>query len=543
MSNPILQRELITALRAPRSAWTIIVVATLLSLLVLLLWPQEGSYSIREQSSHMLLNTVTLGGLLLALLIAPAFTATCLTSEKENASYDLLTHTLLKPRQIAQGKVLSSLGLLLIVLLSTLPALGSTLLLGGTEPLQLAAFFGLILAATIATGLIGFAVSAWSRESFTALVITYTIMLSWVTIPLIAPILLPKMVIQFPWLGDGAFVSPLATLLGILHPEFSARASLPTNVVRALPIYFASCAIISFVAWNAGKLRLHFQRFDTRPAPPSPARERSLWSWFGSGKRSPIGNWSNVILAKELRSRSFAQGRWITRGMYATFALSLLLVILVLRGGATLHFDMLKVVMVSFQVLVVVLITPSLLSGSYTQEVEQRQFDLLRQTLIRPHTFLFGKTFSAWILMMLLLVASVPMWWMMAYLENYQWISTLVSLAVVMVTLLLASSLSLVASLVAPTTASATAMAYGVLSIFAFGTLAPLIMGESLSPSLRETVLACNPFAAALQAVSMEYLKNDSILWKTYLLRSLFFSAFLLLLAWGLLWNKLRRQS
>lgn len=556
MSNPILQRELISTLRSPRATWALGVAVALMVSLVLLLWPSGGMYSLGEQASHTLLNSASLGGLLIALLIAPSFTATSLTMEKENKSYDLLTHTLLRAPEIAWGKVVSAQFFLLMIVLATLPVLASTLLLGGTGPKQLALIVAVIVAATVTTGLIGFMVSAWSRESFTALVITYAVTLAWTTLPLLPPLLMREMVKDM-MVGDVSFFgalnysSPLAAMIGLVEPDIFARMALPVSPKLALPIYFITCAGVSFGAWFLGTVRIvagsHIHERRSRVG----KKRRSQFPFVlidPDRRKGLIGNWSNPVLSKELRSRTFSQAPWVIRGMYATFTVSLVLVGLMLRDGMTdsgggMHLDVLKLAMISFQVLVVILLVPALLAGAVTQEVEQKQFDLLRQTLLKPHTFLLGKVISAWLLILLLLVASAPMWCMMAYLENFQWMGTLVSLAVVGSTLILASAVSLTTTTMARTTAISTAAAYAVVALIAFGTLVPLLMGGSLSPQWRTAVLSWNPFAAGVQVVSIEFLRDEAMLWKSFISQSLTAGLACFLIAWLLLWNKLRRES
>ncbi|NUN93284.1 MAG: hypothetical protein HUU04_05840 [Verrucomicrobiae bacterium] len=549
MPSPILQRELITTLRAPRAAWAIFLVAAILSGLALALWPSEGMYSLGEQASHALLNTVSLGGLLLALLIAPAFTATSLTSEKENRTYDLLTQTLLRPWSIAWGKIASSQCFLLLVSLAALPALASTFFLGGTASAQVAAIFGIIAAAGAATGLLGFAVSAWSRQSFTALVVTYSAALVWGVLPILPPLLLRSLVASFPSLAWTTHASPLAAMLAVVEPDLFAQMGAPVDPRHALAVHFGACGALGALAAFAGVLRLlfphRFERYRSDLAPAA-AKRRLRFPYVlvdPRRRRRPIGRWTNPILAKELRSRAFSQAPWLIRGMYATFTISLVFVGLMVRGGATLHLDVLKLAMIAFQVLVVVLLTPALLAGAVTAEVEERQFDLLRQTPLRARTILLGKSFSAGLLVLLLLVAGAPMWWMLAYLENYQWAGTLISLAVVGATLFFASAASLACSAAARATAAATAFAFALICLVAFGSLIPLLMGPVLSASWRHAILSWNPFAAGLQAVSVELLREEPVLWKAFLQQTLAAGAVLAAIAGLLLRRRMARQS
>lgn len=546
MSNPILQRELLTTLRSPRASVALVGTVGLLSTMVLLLWPAGGVYSLGEQASHTLLNSVSLGALLLSLLIAPSFTATCLTSEKENASYDLLTHTLLRPWEIAWGKIVSAEAYLVLLLISILPVMASTLFLGGTSSGDLALIFLVITCGTLTAGLLGFAVSSVSRESFSALVTTYAITLFWTTLPLLPPLLLRDLVANAPLLGAVAYCSPLTMMLQLVEPDLFLTLSLPISPKLALPIYLSSCGVISLFSWFLGTIRI--LRHQTG-APNRPGSQKKAKSKFPlilidpQRRKSLIGNWTNPVLAKEFRSKTFGQAQWIIRGVYATLTVSLLLVGLMVKGGAGVHLDVLKLAMIAFQVLVVILLVPALLSGAVTQELEQKQFDLLRQTLLRPHTLLLGKAISAWLLVVLLLVASVPMWWMLAYLENYQWVGTLVSMAVVAATLVMASSVALASTTLARTTAVSTAMAYVFISIVAFGTLTPLLMGDRLSAEWRTAILCWNPFASGLQVVSTELLRNEGVLWKRFLANTLGTSVVCFTVAWLMLWKKLRREN
>lgn len=369
---------------------------------------------------------------------------------------------------------------------------------------------------------------------------------------MLPPLLLRTLIIHLPFLGAATYCSPLAAVLGLVEPDLFIRMALPVAPRFALPIYFITCAAVTVLCWIAGTARIltHRSSAPSRsgedPASRAQGAKRLKFPYVlidPRRRKRLIGDWTNPMLAKELRSKTFGQAPWVIRGMYATFTVSLILVGLMSQENASLHLDVLKLAMIGFQVLVVILIIPALLSGAVTQEVEQRQFDLLRQTLLYPHTYLFGKTASAWLLVVLLLVASVPMWWMMAYLESYQWISTLISLAVVGATLLLVTAISLTATMLSRTTAAATAIAYAVIAVLAFGTLTPLLMGETLSPQWRSAILAWNPFTAGLRAVSTELLQNETLLWKPYLSQTILTSACLFAIAWLLLWNKLRREG
>ncbi|MCX7915891.1 MAG: ABC transporter permease, partial [Verrucomicrobiae bacterium] len=114
MSNPILQRELISLLRARATVVLVWVYLVLLGGLVLWMWPETGVYSLAARTSRSLLVVFTVTQVLLVVVYAPAFAATSITLEREQNTYDLLFTTRLRPSQIVTGKLGASISALLM---------------------------------------------------------------------------------------------------------------------------------------------------------------------------------------------------------------------------------------------------------------------------------------------------------------------------------------------------------------------------------------------------------------------------------------------
>ena len=65
--------------------------------------------------------------------VAPALTATAISSERERGTYDILRVSLITPWQIVRGKLTAPLGYTFLLIFSTLPLLSLPLILGGIE--------------------------------------------------------------------------------------------------------------------------------------------------------------------------------------------------------------------------------------------------------------------------------------------------------------------------------------------------------------------------------------------------------------------------
>jgi ABC-type transport system involved in multi-copper enzyme maturation permease subunit len=93
--------------------------------------------------------------LLLIIFIAPAFTAGAITGERERKTYDLLQTTLLPNPSFITGKLESSLGYILLLLLAAIPLQSIAFLFGGVTELELVLAFVILIVTAVALGTIG----------------------------------------------------------------------------------------------------------------------------------------------------------------------------------------------------------------------------------------------------------------------------------------------------------------------------------------------------------------------------------------------------
>ncbi len=171
--NPIYQREIKVSVRDPKIILLVLAFLGILGMAIVFLWPSTGVYSQATASSMQVFAIFLMSNLALIILLVPALTSPSITSERENNSYSLLFTSLLTPGQILRGKLMSSITMILLVIVVSMPVSALCALSGGIGMALLIRAFSVILMAALTYGVMGLAVSAVCRSTFTALIVTY----------------------------------------------------------------------------------------------------------------------------------------------------------------------------------------------------------------------------------------------------------------------------------------------------------------------------------------------------------------------------------
>ena len=519
MSNPILRRELKFALRAPVTLGLAAMYLGVLALLLWWMWPQEGIFSMAARSSRSLLLVFSVAQLLLAMLYAPAFAATAITSEKERNTYDLLFATLLRPGEIAVGKLLSSILALLIFVALSVPLFAACFFLGAVSVREAAVIYLITAASSVLFGLLGLAVSSVVRSSHMALVSTYLLLLLVNAGPWVPYLLLQ----QKPWAAEFIYqvraVSPLAAMASVVIPAFQP--------VGAWQGYLGFCAVgsvvlLSFVVgrvyWaGQSNTRRHGRAIDDAGELMKRKLRFPFYLIDPMRRKGNIPDWLNPMFAKELRSQAFGGGVWIFRSAYACFGLSMLLMVGAVGNLVGPTPNLIRSVALVFQLGLIVLIVPSLTAGAITQERERGSMELLRLSRLGAFSFLVGKVAVALLFVAFLILGALPGWFALHYLEINTLKEILIAWAVIGTAIALSLTTGLFSSAVAPRTPVATALAYGLMFVVAVVTLLPLLAADQMSVRLRELVFTVNPFVAALQVLTRGVFEDIGELWRPHL--------------------------
>ena len=519
LNNPILARELKFTLRSPVTVMLAGAYLGVLAVLLWWMWPQEGIYSVAAQSSRSLLLVFSVAQLLLAMLYAPAFAATAITSEKERNTYDMLFSTLLKPGEIAVGKLASSIAALLVFVVLSLPLFAACFFLGAVSVREAVVIYGVTVASSVLFGLLGLAVSSVLRSSQMALVTTYLLLLLLNAGPWLPYLLLQ----QKPWAAGFIYqaraFSPLAAMASVVLPAFQ-----PAGAWQGYLVFCAVASgvllvlVVGRVYWAGQRnTRRHGRAIDDAEE----LRQRKLRFPFylidPMRRKGNIPDWLNPMFAKELRSQAFGGGVWIFRSAYACFGLSMLMMVGAVGNLVGPTPNLIRSVALVFQLGLIVLIVPSLTAGAITQERERGSMELLRLSRLGPLSFLVGKVAVALLFVVFLILGAVPGWFALHYLEINTLKEILIVWAVIGTSIGLALATGLFSSAVAPRTPVATALAYGLMFVVAVATLLPLLAADQMSVRLRELVFTVNPFVPALQVLTRGIFDDLGEMWRAHL--------------------------
>jgi ABC-type transport system involved in multi-copper enzyme maturation permease subunit len=236
-------------------------------------------------------------------------------------------------------------------------------------------------------------------------------------------------------------------------------------------------------------------------------------------RKSGIPPFVNPVMVKEFRTRKFGRLHWLLRLIAVCAVISLALTYVASSGTVSWGVERIAAVMVLLQLSLLLLLGPSLASGLIAGEVESGGWQLLRVTPLTPRKILIGKLMSVVWTMLLVLMATLPGYVVMVYIQpalETQVLRVLISLGIsaLMVVLVTACISSLVNK-----TAVATATSYGVLfALFAGTLLVWLARGKPFGKQFVESTLMLNPAAVALAEMRVSGMEDLNLTpWAWYI--------------------------
>ncbi|MEA2686150.1 MAG: type transport system permease protein, partial [Actinomycetota bacterium] len=181
--NPVLARELKQRMRG-RLTWVVLtgylaVLALILRFVYLGASESLGSdfgdplasASVGRSIFHWLLFFM----LMLVCFIVPGLTASAISGERERQTLVSLQVTLLRPRSIVLGKLLSSLAFTTFLVVASLPLLSVPFLVGGVSVTEVVKGIAMILLTAVVLACLAVACSALLRRTQAATVIAYAL--------------------------------------------------------------------------------------------------------------------------------------------------------------------------------------------------------------------------------------------------------------------------------------------------------------------------------------------------------------------------------
>ena len=512
LSNPILERELLSLFRTRRSFAMQIGVAVFCTLLIGLRWPDVAQVDLAGTRSREVFTLFGYALLASVVLLVPSFPAASIVRERQQRTLVLLLHSPLTARNIYFGKLVATLGFVLVLITLSIPAASACHAMGGVSlTQQLLPLYGVLLILALQLGATGLWVSSRSRSPDAALRATYGCVLALVVFSTMPHLLLqgseslPASVAFYL-----RFVSPVPAVMELLgHRDIGQRAAGQT--VSAVWHYAGFAMLTVGLLASATVRRLGYRMFDQQRSQGVITDHRSggqrLFRRLAfivdpQRRKSEIGPLANPVMVKEFRCRQFGRLHWLLRLIAACAVISLALTWVTTLGSADWGVETIGAIMVVMQMSLIILLTPGLAAGLISSELESGGWRLMRMTPMSAGVILRGKLLSVCWTMLLILCATLPGYLVMI------WINPLVREQVrqVVVCLLLTAAFSILLSATVSSffkrSSAATATSYVLLSLICAGTL--LIWLGRDAPFGHRTVelaLMINPLATALSII------------------------------------------
>ena len=521
--HPVIQREFFGILRSRKAIAMLVTLAVAISLVVLLRWPTDGIVDALGKRSQQVFRVFGYVLLTSVMFLVPAFPATSIVRERNRGTLALLLNSPLSSWSIFWGKVCGSLLFASLLLISTLPAAGACYAMGGVDPVdQILLLYAVMTAAALQYTTLGLLVSSYVRSTDAGVRITYALIFAMGILALGPYYLLQG---QQGWVNELArwlrSLSPVPVTMQIVGDGGLGGQGIISSVSGTAE-YFLLTGITTVAFSLATIARLNYRLFDRARPQGRITDDRSLavrssrrlmFLIDPQRRKAGIPWFANAVMVKEFRSRRFGRTHWILRLIATCAVASLLLTWAAATGVTNWGVDTIGGLMVLLQMTLLLLITPSLAAGMISGERENGGWELLRMTPLSAINILRGKMFSVTWTLVLILLATVPGYIVMIYIEPALWLQVQVVLICLAIAALYALLLSAAVGSLFARTATATTSAY-VVVLAAF--LGPLLiwMGRDapFGQQVVQSALSTNTIGAALMTVNMPGFRGYELL-------------------------------
>lgn len=510
MNTSVFRRELLDRLRAWRTIASILACAVVASVLVWLRWPTDSRLDVVSQGSTQVFGPLAYALAAAIFLLVPAFPATALVGERRRGTLALLLNSPMSPAEIYCGKLASNVVLAAIIISVSLPALAACYAMGGLSlNQQLLPLIAVLLAMSLQFSAVGLWISSRASSSDASLRWSYAAALSLVVLSLAPSALIGNVSSAY---GRAARVLTQLSPLGALRELTSTDAVASELALADGWLGYCLAAGVCTILCAAGTLfALSPHRFD-RPKPTGVmSHDRGLMGRVfrrmsylidPQSRKAGIPVWLNPVMVKEFRTRKFGRLHWLIRLVALCAIISLLLTLVSATGTVSWGVSRIAATLVILQTSLLVVLGPSLAAGLIAGERETGGWQLLRMTPMSAMRIVIGKLMSAVWTMALILLATLPGYVVMMWIQP----AMVPEVVRVLISLLIATALiisvSAMVSAFLKTAAAATATSYGVLlGLFAGTLLVWLARGKPFGARLVENVLLFNPVAAALAEI------------------------------------------
>ena len=176
--NPILEKELKVKMRGWKSPILITIYLFILCVIIFIaLWGIESRSDFGPQAALSIYYVIVSFEFILLSMITPALTATAISGERERQTLDLLLCTEASAFSIIWGKLTASITHVLLLIIVSLPILGTIFMFGGINPLDLIFVFIYYIVLCFFLASLGLFFSTIFKKNITAIIVTYAVSL------------------------------------------------------------------------------------------------------------------------------------------------------------------------------------------------------------------------------------------------------------------------------------------------------------------------------------------------------------------------------
>ena len=265
-SNPILIKEMRSRMRGKRAFLVLTGYVVTLSLIISLIYVvlhKNAPTTIVNQAGSVLTPVLIYVQMGLICLIAPTFSASAISSEREQQTFDLLIASLAQPSTILFGKVGAALSYLFLTLFGSLPLIALTYSLGGVALRDIAIAYLIMIVSGVTFCSMSFLWSTLIRRGVLAQLTSLV-----AVIFLVAA--MPALALFFSALAGNFNNAPSQAFMNIVFlllrtNPFAAIASqipgipIPANIwLRSVPVWVTQ--VIFYLILTAASLLLSLRR-------------------------------------------------------------------------------------------------------------------------------------------------------------------------------------------------------------------------------------------------------------------------------------------
>lgn len=470
VENPVLQRELLTNLRASRSFVLMLLYQLALATVLLVAYPSGQRVDLTSDSAQavQLVDFFFLGQYIIASLMAPTFAAGAISGEKERKTYEMLLASPLHPWAIVIGKMVASLAHLVVLVIASLPIIMLALPLGGVSIYEVLAAYLWLMMSVILFGSIGLACSGVFRRTASSLVVSYLAIL---------PLVLMGALFWRGLASRGNLRLQIATF--VLPPLFLAISAWLCHWTARRLLYPPDVG-------SEGKDVIDLEQESKEAIGMVIQRDKFPDRLFAPPRRTSLmHDNANPVYDKEIHAELFSQGTLMLR---LVIQISMMLAIPLM--AATLFYEppSLSPWYICYALIFNILVAPVFSAGALTSERERQTLELLLTTVLSPRQIMWGKLLAgfrvSYVLTMFLMWPVVLAFFLALEFYASIWLSVLTFFLIVLVASIFNSVSAILCSVLCRRTSVSLLCSYAILIAIYFFPVAAWYLGSSVSDDL-----------------------------------------------------------